>query len=122
MSEKAGTSETKHDKIIWIIVAALVAAGVYGNSYFSGESILTRTIVILALALAAGFLASKTAKGRGFIVLSKDAKTEMRKVVWPSRQETMQTTLIVVVVVLIVGLLLWALDSLVSWLISLIIG
>src|SRR5690554_454881 len=121
MSEKAGTSETKHDKIIWIIVAALVAAGVYGNSYFSGESILTRTIVILALALAAGFLASKTAKGRGFIVLSKDAKTEMRKVVWPSRQETMQTTLIVVVVVLIVGLLLWALDSLVSWLISLII-
>ena len=122
MSEKAGASETRYDGILWAIVAVLVGAGIWGNSHFGGESVLMRTIALLVLALVAGFLASKTAKGRAFITLGKDARTEIRKVVWPTRQETMHTTLIVVVVVLIVALLLWGLDSFLSWLISLIIG
>ncbi|TIR54961.1 MAG: preprotein translocase subunit SecE, partial [Mesorhizobium sp.] len=47
---------------------------------------------------------------------------EIRKVVWPTRQETTQTTLIVVAVVLVMALLLWGLDSLLGWLVSLIVG
>ncbi|MEX5381397.1 preprotein translocase subunit SecE, partial [Acinetobacter towneri] len=54
--------------------------------------------------------------------LLKEARVEIRKVVWPTRQETMQTTLIVVAVVLVMALLLWGLDSLLGWLVSLIVG
>ncbi|MFO6237257.1 preprotein translocase subunit SecE, partial [Pseudomonas aeruginosa] len=50
------------------------------------------------------------------------ARVEIRKVVWPSRQETTQTTLIVVAVVLVMALLLWGLDSLLGWLVSMIVG
>jgi preprotein translocase subunit SecE len=55
-------------------------------------------------------------------VLAKEARVEIRKVVWPTRQETTQTTLIVVAVVLVMALVLWGLDSLLGWLISLIVG
>jgi preprotein translocase subunit SecE len=55
-------------------------------------------------------------------VLLKEARGEIRKVVWPTRQETTQTTLIVVVVVLVMALLLWGLDSLLGWLVSMVVG
>jgi preprotein translocase subunit SecE len=122
MSDKANAEDSKLDGIKWALVAVLVVGAVYGNSYYAAESVLTRTIAILVLALVAGFIAAKTSKGRTFITLGMEAKTEIRKVVWPSRQETMHTTLIVVVVVLIVALILWGLDSLLSWIIALLIG
>jgi preprotein translocase subunit SecE len=55
-------------------------------------------------------------------VLAKEARVEIRKVVWPTRQETTQTTLIVVAVVLVMSLLLWGVDSLLGWIVSLIVG
>lgn len=122
MSEKVQNSGSKLDTLKWIVVALLVAAGVYGNSYFSGESVLYRVIGLLVLALIAGFIATRTSKGSAFLNLCMDARTEIRKVVWPTRTETIQTTLIVIVVVLLVALLLWGVDSLLSWIISLIIG
>ena len=122
MSDKAVTADSKLDPVLWIAVAGLIAVGVYGNSYFANESLLYRVVALLVLAAIAGWLASRTAKGKAFIRLGLDARTEVRKVVWPTRQETTHTTLIVVVVVLIVAIILWALDSLLSWLISLVIG
>ncbi len=126
MSEKAaakpGTTESKLDLVIWAAVAVLVAAGVYGNNYYAGESLLYRVLALVVLALLAGWLASLTAKGKAFIQLGLEARTEIRKVVWPTRQETTQTTLIVVVVVLIVAVILWGLDTTLTWLIKLIIG
>ena len=74
------------------------------------------------LAVLAGFIALKTAKGQAFFTLFKEAKNEIRKVVWPTRQETLQTTVIVVIAVLIVGLLLWGLDTLLGWVVSGFIG
>lgn len=124
MSDKANTASTgsKKDGLLWAIVAILVAGGVYGNSYFAGESVLYRVIGIVVLAAIACWLAAQTAKGKAFITLGMEARTEIRKVVWPTRQETTHTTLIVVVVVLIVALMLWGMDSLLSWLIKLMIG
>lgn len=122
MSDKAATTDSKLDPLLWLVVAALVAAGVYGNSYFSNESAVYRAIGLVVLALIAGWLASRTAKGRAFIQLGLEARTEIRKVVWPTRQETQSTTLIVVAVVFIVALILWAVDSILSWLITLVIG
>lgn len=117
-----GDKEGGLDLVLWIIVLLLVGAGVYGNSYFAAESTLYRVIGLLVVAGVAGWLASLTLKGKAFVTLCLEAKTEIRKVVWPTRTETTQTTLIVVVVVMIVALILWALDSLLSWVITFIIG
>ncbi|HHJ4328242.1 TPA: preprotein translocase subunit SecE, partial [Klebsiella pneumoniae] len=81
-----------------------------------------RVLALLALAVLVGFVALQTGKGRAFFALAKEARIEIRKVVWPSRQETTQTTLIVVVVVLVMSLLLWGIDSLLGWLVSKIVG
>lgn len=117
-----GSKEGSLDVVLWLIVAVLVAAGVYGNSYFAAESMLYRVIGLLILAGVAGWIATLTVKGKAFVSLCLEARTEIRKVVWPTRTETTQTTLIVVVVVMIVALILWALDSLLSWIITFIIG
>ncbi|WP_290705099.1 preprotein translocase subunit SecE [Amphritea sp.] len=122
MNSKVSSEGSKLDGLKWVVVVALVAAGVVGNSVYSEESLLYRVIALLVIAGVAGFIALQTAKGAAFFTLFKEAKAEIRKVVWPTRQETTQTTLIVTVVVLIVGLLLWGLDSLLSWGVSGVIG
>ena len=122
MTSKVEGSENRLDALKWLAVARLVAVGVVGNQYFSAEPILYRVLVLLVLAAAAGFLAFQTAKGKAFAVLLKEARVEIRKVVWPTRQETTQTTMIVVLVVLLMALMLWGLDSLLGWLVSLIVG
>ncbi|MGA0805578.1 MAG: preprotein translocase subunit SecE [Pseudohongiellaceae bacterium] len=122
MSDKAISAGSNLDTLKWVIVAVLVVAGVYGNSYFANESLLLRVIGLLVLAGIAGFIAAQTTKGRAFIKLGAEARTEIRKVVWPTRQETMHTTLIVAVVVVIMSFVLWGLDSTISWIISLLIG
>lgn len=122
MNSKVSSEGSKLDGLKWVVVVALVAAGVVGNSVYSEESLLYRVIALLVVAGVAGFIALQTAKGAAFFTLFKEAKAEIRKVVWPTRQETTQTTLIVTVVVLIVGLLLWGLDSFLSWGVSGVIG
>jgi len=122
MSESAKTTEFKLDSLKWIVVAAIVGAGVYGNSYFAAESMLYRVMGLLVLACLAGWIAAQTSKGSAFLSLCMDARTEIRKVVWPTRTETTHTTMIVVIAVIIVAIILWGLDSSLSWLISLIIG
>ena len=83
-----------------------VALAVVGNSYYSDQSLLYRVLGILAIAGVAGMVALQTAKGVAFWALVKGSRTEIRKVVWPTRQETVQTTMIVVAFVLLVALLL----------------
>ncbi|MGQ7956116.1 preprotein translocase subunit SecE [Pseudomonas sp. SP16.1] len=122
MNVKAEAKDSRFDLVKWLIVAALVVVGVVGNQYFSAEPILYRVLGLLVLAVLAGVVALQTARGQAFAVLLKEARVEIRKVVWPTRQETTQTTLIVVAVVLVMALLLWGLDSLLGWLVSLIVG
>ncbi len=110
------------DPLKWGLVVVLVAAAVVGNSYFSDESLLYRVIAILAVAGLAGWVASTTERGGAFWQLIKGSRTEIRKVVWPTRPETTQTTLIVVVFVIVMALILWALDSVLGWLVSMVIG
>jgi preprotein translocase subunit SecE len=122
MNAKAQAQDDRFDTLKWLVVAVLVVAGVVGNQYFSAEPILYRVLALLVLAVAAGFVSLQTVKGRSFFTLLKEARTEIRKVVWPTRQETTQTTLIVLAVVMVMALLLWGLDSLLGWLVSLIVG
>ena len=122
MNAKAETVESRYDLLKWLVVAALIVVGVVGNQFYAAEPIIYRVLALLAIAVVAAYVGLQTAKGKSFFALAKEARTEIRKVVWPTRQETTQTTLIVVAVVLVMALLLWGLDSLLGWLVSLIVG
>jgi preprotein translocase subunit SecE len=119
MSEETSTS--RFDSVKWLVVFALVAVAVVGNSYYADESLLYRVLGILAMAAVAGMVALQTAKGAAFWALVKGSRTEIRKVVWPTRQETVQTTLIVLAFVVLVAIFLWLLDMGLGKLVSLAI-
>ncbi|HEX8593303.1 MAG TPA: preprotein translocase subunit SecE [Pseudomonas sp.] len=122
MNPKAEAQDSRFDLVKWLVVVLLVVVGVVGNQYYSAQPILYRVLALLVIAAVAAYVALQTGKGKAFFVLAKEARAEIRKVVWPTRQETTQTTLIVVAVVLVMALLLWGLDSLLGWLVSLIVG
>ena len=107
------------DWLKWTIVAILVAAGLVGNHYYSDVPMAIRTLVWLAILALAGFVATLTQKGNQFVGFVKDSRAELRKVVWPTREETMQTTLVVGVMVIILALALWGVDgvlvSVIGW-------
>lgn len=105
----------------WFVVVALIAAAVVGNALYGDVPLLARTAGVVVLALIAVAIAMTTAKGREVNQLRKEAWTEVRRMVRPTRQETMQTTLVVVAFVLVVALILWLADSIISFLISLAI-
>ena len=110
------------DWLKWLIVAALLAGGVFANWYYQDEMLLIRVVGLLATAAAATLLALQTARGKTIWVLLKESRTEVRRVVWPSNQETTQTTMVVLLLVVIFALILWGLDSLLGWIVSSIIG
>jgi len=122
MSTKAETSEYRLDAVKWIVVLGILAGGIYANSYYAAIEPLYRALAGVLVAAAAVVVALQTEKGAAVWELAKEARVEVRKVVWPTPQETTQTTLIVVVAVLIVALLLWAMDSGLSWGVQGIIG
>ena len=122
MNPKAEAQDSRFDLVKWLVVVLLVVVGVVGNQYYSAQPILYRVLALLVVAAVAAYVALQTGRGKAFFVLAKEARAEIRKVVWPTRQETTQTTLIVVAVVLVMALLLWGLDSLLGWLVSLIVG
>ncbi|WP_339805317.1 preprotein translocase subunit SecE [uncultured Marinobacter sp.] len=122
MESRAQQSTSRLDTLKWLVVFILIAAGVVGNQYFSGESVLYRALALVVLALVAAFVALQTDRGRRFAILLKEARVEIRKVVWPTRPELIQTTIIVVVFVLVVALILWGMDSLIAFLVQGFIG
>jgi preprotein translocase subunit SecE len=119
---KAEAVEYRLDPLKWVLVLAIVAGGIYANSYYSAIEPLYRALAGVVVAAFALVVALQTEKGAAAWDLAKEARVEVRKVVWPTPQETTQTTLIVVVVVLIVAFILWALDSGLSWGVRGVIG
>ena len=109
---KTETTKSSLDGLKWGVVILLLATIVVGN-YIYGESIhiVVRAAVLVLLAALALFLAAITEKGKTFTGFAKESRLEVRKVVWPTRQETVQTTLIILAVSTIVGLCLWGLDG-----------
>ena len=81
MSEE--TTANRFDTVKWVVVIALIAVAVVGNSYYSDQSLLYRVLGILAIAAVAGMVALQTVKGVAFWALVKGSRTEIRKVVWP---------------------------------------
>ena len=108
------------DRLKWLLV--LVGGAVYANYHFADQPLLYRVLGLVAVAGMAVAVASQTGRGAALWELLKGANMERRRVVWPNRQERNQTTLVVLGFILVMAVLLWALDSLFGWLVSLIMG
>ncbi len=110
------------DTLKWGVVFLLLAGSVAGNYVYGEASVLIRAIAVVFAIGAAGLVAMQTLKGRNAVSFAKEARTEVRKVVWPTRQEAIQTTGIVLVVTVLMAVLLWGLDSVLFWLVGLVTG
>lgn len=110
------------DWLKWLVALALLLAGLIGNHYYSQVSMPLRMLVWLAVLVVSGFVASRTQKGRWVVAFFRDSRTELRKVIWPTREETMQTTMVVVVMVIILALVLWGMDGVLVWVIGWLTG
>lgn len=117
----AGSSPV--DILKWIVGIAIVVAGVGAFYWFENQwaTYLRILAVVGGLGAGAGVLLS-TNLGRQFLAFSREAQIELRKVVWPTRQETVQTTIVIMVVVIIVGIILWIIDYLLAWIIRTLVG
>ena len=122
MKSKTETPISNLDAVMLGLAAFLVAGALGVFYYFGDQSLLLRVVGLLAvigLALVLGF---RTQKGRDIWVFMKEAQVEVRKVVWPTRQETVRMTLIVVLMVVTVAGFLWVLDAGLSWLVQWLTG
>jgi len=90
--------------------------------YYADVSKLARVVGLIAAVGVAAAIALQTDKGRTLASFVKDAQIEVRKVVWPTRQETVQTTLVVMVVVIIIAIFLWILDMALGGIVSWVMG
>ncbi len=110
------------EAVKWLLVVALLISAIVGNYYYRDFNLMLRALAVVVMLSVAGIVALTTIKGKATIVFAREARTEMRKVIWPGRQETLQTTLIVAAVTTVVSLILWGLDSVLVRLVSFITG
>lgn len=115
MKSKPSTENTPVDTVKLVSAAVILAAGVVAFYIYEEEPQLYRVVGMLAVAATAIGIAVTTNPGLRLWRFMQDARTEVRKVVWPTRQETVQTTIIVLIVVIIVAIFLWLLDMFLSW-------
>jgi len=116
------TVSTTNDKIKVVTAICAVVAGIVGFYLLADQSTLTRAgILVLGMLVAVGMAWTSTA-GRDFVAFAKDAVRETKKVVWPTRKEATQLTLVVFGFVLLMAIFLWGTDKILEVLLSFILG
>jgi preprotein translocase subunit SecE len=113
---------SKLDTFKLMLAIAVLIFGIVGFYYYEAESQLYRVLGVVFAVMVAIAISSTTRLGQGLIGFGREARMEVRKVVWPTRQETVQTTFMVIVAVIIIGIFLWLIDMLLSQAIQLITG
>ena len=115
MVSKTEQSTSAIDTFKLMTAVLVLLAGVGAFYYFEDESQLLRVLGMLAVAVIAFLIAATSDVGRRSIGFFKDARVEVRKVVWPTRQETVQTTIAVLFMVVLVAIMLWLFDMFLGW-------
>jgi preprotein translocase subunit SecE len=115
------------DVLLWIVALVVLIAAACVNQYLpqfveAANNIWLRIAVIVACIVLALGLLYATHQGKGFVGLLQDSRIELRRVTWPTKQETLTTTWQVLAVVIITSLVLWGFDYILGWLVKLIIG
>lgn len=111
-SQVVDAGSARKDSLLLVVAAALFAGGLFAFYYFDPQlATVVRLLILLATTGAAIAIAYQTATGRDVWDAVTGARTELRKVIWPTKQESIQTTIMIAVVVVIMALLMWGLDS-----------
>jgi preprotein translocase subunit SecE len=111
------------DKIKLAVAVALVVAGIAGYYLLGAQSILLRIAAVVSGVIAGVAVAWTSASGREFVAFSRESLAEVKKVVWPTRKETMQTTAAVFAFVVVMAVFLWLSDKTLEWMLyDLILG
>ena len=115
------------DIVLWVIALILLIGAAIGGQYLPAywapaNSVWVRVGIILACIVVALGLLYATHQGKGFIRLLKDARVELRRVTWPTKQETVSTSWHVLAVVVIAAIVLWCFDYILGWLMKFFIG
>ncbi len=113
MVDKVVESEiNSKDRIAWSAAIVIAALGIFGFYYFSSLPLIYRVLGLVLVFIFDVIILFNTEKGRTLRSFMGDARQELRKVVWATKMETVQTTIIVFVVVIIISIFLWLLDKL----------
>lgn len=112
--ENKGVKSKGVNGALWAVALVLFAVAAVGNTYFATHfTLVVRILLLVVLLIGAVAAAAFTNQGQKAIGFIKDSRQEMRKIIWPNRQETTQTTLIVGAVCVVVALALWGIDSII---------
>jgi preprotein translocase subunit SecE len=122
MNAKVETEGGRLDSLKLGIAVLFLGGAIYAFYYFEEQLLVLRVLGLLAVAGISIFIAAQSALGKSILGFITGAQREVRRVVWPTRAETMQTTLAVVLMVLLVGIFLWFLDMLLLWAIQQLTG
>lgn len=115
MTEQAQQSVSVLDTAKLVAGAAILAGGIAAFYLLPDLPIWLRWIIVLAALVLGMLVGMQSAPGRTFWEFVQSSRTELRKVVWPNRQETVQVTLVVFVMLVVLALFFWALDSLLGF-------
>jgi len=110
------------DKLKLLVAVLLVIAGVAGFYFFADAPTVVRVLSVIAGLVLGGLVAGLSAPGKRFFRFALDSRDEAKKVVWPTRKETIQMTGVVMAFVVVMALFLWAVDGILLWLVKLAMG
>ena len=122
MNFKSDTQVSRPDTYKLIVAVSIFLVAVMAFYYFANYSTLVRVIGLLAASGAAVAIAATTEPGGNVLEFIKESRMELRKVVWPTRTETLQTTAAITVMVVLMGIFMWLLDALLLWIVHLLTG
>ncbi|KTD22461.1 preprotein translocase subunit SecE [Legionella lansingensis] len=117
MKKSADSGMNLKEIVLWFGILLVTALAFWGTYYFDFSGPI-KAIIWVSWFVLSVLLAFFTSKGKEVFAFAKDAKIELQKVVWPTRQETIQTTSIVMAMVAITGFVLWGVDSVMMWAIA----
>lgn len=103
--------------VLWFGIGLITILAFFGTYYFDFSAPI-KVLIWIGWFVLVALLGFFTSKGKEVFAFAKEAKIELQKVVWPSRQETIQTTSIVMVMVAVTGFVLWGIDSGMMWVIA----
>jgi preprotein translocase subunit SecE len=110
------------DKLKLLVAVMLVISGVAGFYFLADAPTVVRVLSVIVGVVLAGVVAGMSSPGKQFFRFALDARDEAKKVVWPTRKETIQMTGVVMAFVVVMALFLWAVDSTLMWLVKLAMG
>ena len=114
--------ESKSSNTYLVLSIAVLLFGMFLFYYFDDVRLFFRVLFMISVLVLSGFIGYQSDFGKLVYSYVTDSKVELKKVTWPTKQETTQTTLGVIFIVIVVGILLWLFDMLLGWAIGTLYG